>query len=146
MNEFARHHRLTERLISYWNEIRGERIMPLESDINMDALKEEWPHCFLVSVHPDKFAYTYLGPQLVEAYGDDFTGREITETLLFPHPKPLFAQLQQAAQESKPRENQGEFVNAQGMHIKYRTCILPLGAHGHSSVAFLLGGMNWKAY
>lgn len=147
MNETtSKHHRINEQLQEYWNTLRGDRAMPLESEISIEALKEIWGHCFLVNVHADKFAYSYLGPQLIDAYGDDLTGKEIAETLLEPHPQSLFNSFKDVIRTAQPKVDDSEFVNSRGTMVKYRSCILPLGAHGHMSVAFLLGGMKWKAY
>lgn len=140
------HHRINELLEAYWNEIRGDREMPLESDVNAKDLSEIWDHCFLVNVHPDKFAYSYLGPKLIEAYGDDLTGKEIAQTLLEPHPASLYAQFRHVAESEKPSNDENEFRNSHGAMVKYRACIMPLGAHGYEGVAFLLGGMKWKAF
>lgn len=146
MNESAKHHRINEQLFEYWDTLRAGRAMPLESDINIDKLREIWGHCFLVNVHIDKFAYSYLGPDLIDAYGDDFTGREIAETLLEPHPQSLFSSFKEVIRTAAPKVDESEFVNSRGTQIRYRSCILPLGSRGHTSVAFLLGGMKWKAY
>ncbi len=139
------HHRINEILHAYWDEVRGDRPMPLESDVNIEVLKDIWPHCFLVSVHPSYFAYSYLGPKLIDAYGDDITGREITEKLLYPHPEPMFAEFMKVTETQKPSEHEGEFTNTRGVKVLYRSAVLPLGAHGHQGIAFLLGGMKWKA-
>jgi hypothetical protein len=147
MNTTAeKHGRLTERLMDYWQSIRQGQSLPLESDVDVDALKDIWRHCFLVSVHQGKFAYSYLGADLIEAYGDDITGHEIAETLLFPHPTSLHEVFKKVAATGVMQNDESEFVNARGAHVKYRSCVLPLAAHGQEGVAFLLGGMNWKAY
>jgi hypothetical protein len=83
------HHRIHERLNEYWQTLRRERRMPLESEVAMDALADIWSSCFLLSVKPTGFAYDYLGSSIIAAYGDDLTGKEITETLLYPHPPSL---------------------------------------------------------
>ena len=139
-------HRINERLKTYWEGLCAGRAMPLESDVSMDDLKDIWPHCFLVSVRNDKFSYNYLGPELIHAFGDDLTGKEIAETLLFPHPSSLISAFKKVVLYKKPEIDDSEFTNSRGAAVKYRSCVLPLGAHGNSSVAFLLGGMKWKAY
>lgn len=146
MSTSSVHHRINEQLRQYWDSLRGDRPMPLESDINIADLKEIWDYCFLVNVNGDRFAYSYLGPQLIEAYGDDFTGREIAQTLLEPHPHSLFDSFKDVAANAQPKIDESEFTNSRGTLVKYRSCILPLGSRGHTSVAFLLGGMKWKAY
>lgn len=140
------HHRINEMLEHYWNELRGIRPMPLESEIDVKALAEIWDYCFLVNVHPDKYAYSYLGPKLVEAYGDDLTGKEIAQTLLEPHPASLYAKFQHVSASGQPANDENEFRNSRGVMVKYRACILPLGSRSHTGVGYLLGGMKWKAY
>lgn len=140
------HQRISEFLRRYWDTLRGSRPLPLESEINMDALKEVWDSCFLVNAKDGRFAYAYLGEQLFEAYGDDITGKEIATTLLEPHPNSLLHNFRKARETASPCEDHSEFTNSRGVLIKYRACVLPFGAHGHEGVAFLLGGMKWKLY
>ena len=142
----AQKHRINERLKDYWQNLRKGRAMPLESDVVMEDLKDIWGFCFLVSVHENNYAYSYLGPSLIDAYGDDLTGKEITEKLLYPHPQSLVNTFRRVVDSAAPGEDESEFVNSRGVTVKYRSCVLPLGAHSQDSVAFLLGGMKWKAY
>lgn len=142
----GKHHRINEQLRAYWDKVRAGRAMPLEADINIAELKEIWGHCFLVNIHPDKFAYSYLGPELIDAYGDDFTGKEIAIALLEPHPKSLYSKFQEVANTAQATIDESEFRNSRGQLVKYRACILPLGSASHTGVGFLLGGMKWKAY
>ncbi|MFZ4540358.1 MAG: PAS domain-containing protein [Rickettsiales bacterium] len=140
------HLRINERLKAYWENLCKARPMPLESDVVIEDLKDIWDWCFLVSYRDNKFSYSYLGKELIDAYGDDITGKEITETLLYPHPVSLLSTFRQVIQSKTPGVDESEFNNSRGSAIKYRSCVMPLGAHGHDSTAFLLGGMKWKAY
>jgi len=133
------HHRMNERLKAYWETLRAGRVMPLERDIVLDDLKDIWDDCFLVAVRDGKFSYNYLGPNIIEAFGDDLTGREIAETLLFPHPQSLVFAFKTALAEKKPLIDASEFTNSLHMAVKYRSCILPLAGHDSGPVAFLLG-------
>jgi hypothetical protein len=137
--------RIHEQLQQYWHELRGERALPLESEINTDALGAAWAACFLVSVHDGTFTYDYLGPALRAAYGDDAATREIAQALVYPHPPSLLATFQRACREAVPIIDEGEFTNRHGTLVRSRCCVLPLGARGRKGVAFLLGGMKWKA-
>lgn len=139
------HNRINEKLEHYWQELRAGREMPMESEISIEALKDIWDHCFLVSVGDQRFAYSYMGEQLIEAYGDDYNGKEVAVTLLEPHPKSLFTSFQQVVATGQPLTDDHEFVNSNGVTVKYRACILPVGAKGYTGVAYLLGGMKWKA-
>ncbi len=141
------HARINEQLQAYWQLLANGRSYPLESDISPDAIKEIWPSCFLVVVKPGgSFGYEHLGAALVDAYGDDITGREVTEHLIYPHPPELLAGFKRVVASGRPETDENEFTNARGARVKYRSCVLPLGAHGREGVAFILGGMKWKAF
>lgn len=139
--------RLTEQLLSYWENLRGSRPFPNEEEVNPDALTEIWNSCFLVQVRDaEVFSYSYLGDALIEAYGDDWTGKEISEALVYPHPLPLFHAFRTAARTAKAVSDENEFTNANGLTVKYRSCVVPLGANHGDQVRYLLGGMKWKIY
>lgn len=147
MNNSTPHLRINERLTDYWRDLCRGRPMPLESDVVMEDLKDLWDYCFLLSVKANGFAYDYLGPSLVLAYGDDLTGKEITETLLYPHPPSLINTFKNVVLNAAPARDENEFTNSLGEKVKYRSCVLPLASAGDTKkVAFLLGGMKWKAF
>ncbi len=138
--------RINEKLVQYWHELRGDRPMPFEHEVSAEALKDIWGSCYLITVKQEGFAYDYLGQELLAAYGDDLTGREITEALLYPHPESLFARFKEVVKTVQPTTDDGEFTNSLGQNIKYRASVLPLASRGRAGVAFLLGGMRWKAF
>ncbi len=139
--------RIHEQLERYWQSLLNGRAFPREAEIDPQALKDIWDACFLVSARANgSFAYSYLGQALVDAYGDDISGREITETLLFPHPRSLFESFREVTQSGKPRTDESEFTNSRGHTIKYRSCLLPLAGPQGEKPAFILGGMKWKSY
>lgn len=147
MNEtMPRRARINEQLTEYWHELRADHPLPFEHEINAESLRDIWSSCFLVTVKPQGFAYDYIGKELLDAYGDDLTGREITETLLYPHPRTLFDTFKHVVASAEPATEDGEFTNSKGRLIKYRSSVLPLAGRGRAGVSFLLGGMRWKAF
>lgn len=120
--------------------------MPAESDVAPDELLDIWPNCFLVDVKNSGYEYDYLGENILDAYGDDMRGRAICEALIYPHPPKLMETFQLVIHTLGPVEVEETFTNAQGVEIRYRSCVLPLTKKGLVSVEFLLGGMKWKAY
>lgn len=119
--------------------------MPSESEVVLGDLGDIWPSCFLVSVEENAFSYDFLGAAIVIAYGDSIGGKEITEKLLYPHPPSLVNTFKQVVLNGSPAMDDSEFINARGVKVKYRSCVLPLsGASGN--ISFLLGGMKWKAF
>jgi hypothetical protein len=138
--------RITERLERYWQEMRGDRDMPFEEEINPEALGDSWNACFLITIRDGIFAYSYLGDALIDAYGDDITGHEIAETLAYPHPESLFRTFQAVATNGVPHTDANEFVNSRGALVKYRSCVVPLGSRNLRGITYLLGAMRWKIY
>ena len=138
--------RINDFLQQYWQELRGDRPLPFEDEVNPEALAAIWDSCFLISRRGDVFSYAYLGDRLIEAYGDDLTGHEVAEALLYPHPQSLVTTFGRVCREEIPAMDDNSFMNALGQQVRYRSCVVPLAARGHAGVAFLLGGMKWKVY
>jgi hypothetical protein len=139
------HVRINQRLNDYWETIRGQRAMPDESDVTPQDIADIWPNCFLVHVGSDGYQYDYLGEAILDAYGDDLRGRPICEALIYPHPPQLLDSFTKVSESGVPCTTEEIFTNAQGVEIKYRSCVLPLTHKHQKHVAFLLGGMKWKA-
>jgi len=138
--------RINEQVVQYWESLKGERALPLEEEVNPQALSEVWDSCFLVQVlGGDRFSYSYLGSNLIEAYGDDITGHEIAETLVYP-PQALFEQFKKVVQSKVPQLDGNEFRNSKNLLVKYRSCVVPLAGRKQAGVTYLLGGMKWKIY
>lgn len=140
------HQRLNERLQRYWDEVREDRDIADESQINPDHIAEIWPSCFLINAQEKRFRYDYLGPDLIEAYGSDISGQEICEALVYPDSPTLFNAMQHAIKARCPVEDRGEFVNHLGATIRYRCLVLPLSRNFEQAPSFILGGMRWKWY
>lgn len=141
--------RINERLLAYWRAIKPAAGLPLEAQMEPDQLADIWDSCFLVSVHPDAdtpYEYLMLGKALVEAYGDDLSGKTVCEALLYPHPKPLLQAFDSVVQTREPLVEDNHFMNPAGLLIKYRSCLLPLTKAEGGGVDYIFGGMKWKAY
>lgn len=143
------HNRINEKLQEYWQALRGGRLYPQESDINPEAIRDIWDHCFLVSINEEDlkqgYKYTYLGTGLIEAFGDDLTSRDISARLIETSSQPLIASFEQVIRTGRPFSEESQFTNSPGMVIKYRSCILPLGDNPEK-VDYILGAMKWRAF
>ncbi len=147
--EFAlAHKRLHERLLAYWQELRGNRAFPKEHDINPDDLEDVWDSCFLLQVIGKgadmRFRYSYLGSALIEAYGNDLTDQDVCATLIDPTTPNMIKKSAEVVKQRVQMVDESEFVNSLGMRIKYRSCLLPLGEKPNE-VNYILGAMRWKA-
>lgn len=144
--------RINELLLSYWNSIKPSAGLPKESDIDPDSLSSIWDSCFLIHVDTKaisaNFTYVNLGKDLVAAYGDDWSNRSVCEALVYPHPAPLLQSFEKLLNTREPIIEDNEFKNmASGLLIKYRCCLVPLSKdNAVNDIAYILGGMKWKAY
>lgn len=144
-----RHHRFHERLREYWDKLRGDRPFPKESEIDPDELEEIWPSCFLISIDDVTrrlgYHYSYLGEDLVEAYGDDIRNPDIAMKLVSAAEAPMIKKFDEVLREKKPVIDESEFINLKHLNIKYRSCLLPLGSH-KGEVSHIIGCMRWRIY
>ena len=138
------HNRIHEKLTDYWQELRGDRPFPTESDINPDSLADIWDACFLIQVQGHSFHYAYLGTSLIEAYGNDLTNRDVCDRLIEPASPAMVHKCAEVVKTKNKAVDESEFTNTLGMRIKYRSCLLPLGDDA-GEINYILGGMRWKA-
>ncbi|MEI7669077.1 MAG: PAS domain-containing protein [Pseudomonadota bacterium] len=144
------HKRINEKLQNYWEKLRGKRLYPEESEINPDEIKDIWEDCFLLNIKDDEikhgYKYTYLGNNLIEAFGGDITFDGITNHLLDTSYNPLIKSFESVSKNGIPIIDSSEFKNKNNMLIKYRSCIFPLGDSKNNNINFLIGAMKWKAF
>lgn len=141
--------RITRRLLLYWMEKRGERDLPCESDIVPSELTDIWDSCFLVRVDEENahrtFRFSYMGKELIEAYGDDLAGYEVCENLVDLSTNTIALQLNKAIQLGEPVIVESEFKNKNNILIRYRQCLLPLESE-EGKTGYVLGGMRWRGF
>lgn len=141
--------RFHERLQEYWDDLRGNRKFPTESEINPDDLPDIWSSCFLVSIDDVTrrlgYRYSYLGDSLIEAYGDDLTNPDIALKLVSAANAPMIEKFNEVLKTQKPIIDIAEFVNLKFLNIRYRTCLLPLGVN-ERDITHIIGCMRWKVY
>jgi len=142
-------HRSHERLQHYWETLKGDRSFPKESEIDPDDLQDIWPSCFLISIDDVTrrlgYRYSYLGEELVEAYGDDIRNPDISMKLLSTASSPMVKKFDEVISHKKPVIDESEFINLKHLNIRYRTCLLPLGSHT-GEVSHIIGCMRWRIY
>lgn len=142
-------HRYHFRLQQYWDSLRGSHPFPREEEVDPDELSDIWTSCFLISIDDVTrragYRYSYLGAELADAYGDDVSNPDISDTLLATAGAPMVQKFDEAMRKKAPVTDESEFINCKKLNIKYRTCILPLGTPG-GDVTHLLGCMRWKIY
>lgn len=69
-------------MLSYWNELRGERVMPRPEDIDPVRFARHMPNLLVVQIHWEPFdvSYRLLGGDFVDAHGANFRGHRVLES------------------------------------------------------------------
>lgn len=138
-------------LREYWNNLRGKKPYPVESDINPEDIENIWDSCFLISIDPvtrrNGYRYSYLGRKLIEAYGDDIHNPEIITNLISTSGREnlrLVGNFDEVLRTQKPVVDEASFVNLKRVNVKYRVSLFPMGDKG--LVTHILGCMCWRMY
>jgi hypothetical protein len=137
--------RLTFRLLSYWNRIRGERPLPCLSDVNIEEIKELWYFSFTIDLREPVHRFHYFGSSLSDIFQEDYTGRSVQElvdedvvvnnTIGF---------YERAVVSREPVMEAASFVLDAG-EVRYRSIIVPLSSDGQI-IDFLMGTTNYKIF
>lgn len=69
-------------MLSYWNELRGQRDMPKPEEIDPVRFARHMPHILVTQIHWDPFdvSYRLLGGDFVDAHGANFRGQRVIES------------------------------------------------------------------
>lgn len=143
------HHRGHDRLREYWDKLRGTRPFPQENEIDPDEIADIWNSCFLISIDDVTkrmgYRYSYLGSELVNAFGDDANNPEVAMRLLSMALVPNTEKLDEVIEKKQPVIDDGEFLNRHNISVRYRTCIVPFG-YENGQVSHIFGVMRWRMY
>ena len=124
--------RLSLRLLAYWERARGQRLMPLESDIRAEDLHDVWEDCFMLQIierNPLNFEVIHRGKRLHEGW---------------PQVSHLEGSINTLLSKRGPMLEDGQIYDASGEVLKYRLCLLPLGDERQIRVIF--GGTRFKVF
>ncbi len=138
--------RINLRLLSYWEKLRHGRDMPPLSEFNPDDLRDLWESCFLIEMAQlDKSDghYKHLGQFIRDSY-EQGTIKGDSGAMISPDPFVTQQHFRSVIASGKPLLDEGEFSNGDNKIVKYRQCLLPLGASGKVEAVF--GGMNFKIF
>mgnify|MGYP003387188149 FL=1 len=138
--------RLGLRLLRYWQEKRGLRVLPIENDIDPEELGRDWDYCFLLQsrdvANIEDYNFTYLGNKIMKAYFDKRID-EHNQFMVGPNAFRLSKHFTQVLETKQPVLDEGEFETLQGRRVLYRQVLLPLG-NLDKGIEAIFGGMNYK--
>ncbi len=136
--------RLTFRLLSYWNRIRGDRTYPSLSDMHIHEIQEIWHYSFVIDIRTDDPVFHYFGPDLSSLFGVDYTGELVSEAMNDVILNNTIGVYEKATIERKPLTESASFYY-DGKELRYRTLIVPFSSD-NATIDFLMGTTNFKAF
>jgi hypothetical protein len=132
--------RLIWRLLSYWEQRRGDREYPALGDIDPATISDIWPHCFLLDVrnYQDFPYFHYLGPSLARYSGVFLSGQhDWSHTLL----KKAVCHFREALERGAPVLVEEELTQFDNRKLVFRSVLLPL-SDDQETINYLLGAAN----
>jgi hypothetical protein len=136
--------RVIGRMLSYWDELRGERGFPSRADIERDGTGELEPNFFLIAVRGSEIDDEVIesGPSFRAALSFDPVGKRVIDIMPSSTEKGL-SFCRTAARLKKPIADVGSFTNASGEEILYRSIMLPL-SDDQQTINYMLGAFSFK--
>lgn len=144
--------RLTDRLTSYWSNIRKEKPYPEIQHFNPSAVEDVWAYCFRLKVEPAAanvttrtYRYEYMGAKIIEAYGKNLSGQSVSSAVRMLPGSDILKKVDMVLANSTPLYEGGQFVNDKNKIVKYRSCMLPFG-NETAGVTHIVVGLSWKSF
>jgi len=139
--------RLTNRLMAFWSEVKGEDPLPSDYDICSKILSDIWPSCVKVTRKEIEkgrdYSYEYIGDDIINAYKFAKLIEKEVPFLISDRADKLTGEYAKIFASKKPFINEGEFINSKGKTVKYRQCLLPFG-DPDDNVGTIFGGMRYR--
>lgn len=138
--------RITNVITKHWEDVRGNKLMPSEIDLDPEVLDGVLDNCFLIRteelLQAGSHKYVYIGKNILEAYGsDETTPKDYHDVDPLSH-KDKF---EEVIKTLKPVVQEGEFINKDGKLVKFRQCLIPLAQDGRT-IDSIFGGMRFKVF
>lgn len=151
LRDIASERRQAMQVVQYWDHLRGDRPMPEEDDLDVDdvMIAHLWDHCFVVQLRDvdlgiPEFNYTYLGPAIIGAYGEELAGVEVDHMVSLNASK-LTSAYQEVVKTMRPVIHSGEHDGHAGGMVKFRQVLLPI-SRGTDKVEVILGYLNYQIH
>ncbi|MEM7224705.1 MAG: PAS domain-containing protein [Pseudomonadota bacterium] len=131
--------RLVWRLLTYWEQRRGERDFPMLADIDPEEIQEMWPQCFVLDVanFRDLPYFHYLGPSLARYSGVFLSGQDWAMTLL----RKAVWHYREVLERSAPILVEEELTQFDHQKLLFRSVMLPL-SDDQETINYVLGAAN----
>lgn len=136
--------RLTFRLLSYWNRVRGGKKYPALSHLNISEIQEIWHFSFSINVEKKQHEFQYFGPDLVTIFGVDYSGDLVEDAMNDMFVNNTIGSYVNTIIKQKPTMESASF-NYNGKDVRYRTLTVPLSTDGEN-IDYIMGTTNYKIF
>ena len=137
--------RLANSFLRYWESLRGRKILPLITDLNLNEIGEFLPYTFTldISAGSDNPKLCFVGRQLIQDCGGDLLNQCVSQL----QPQSLLAKAirhrGEVIADGKPCMIADELVNAEGNKTLYRAVMMPFSSTG-DTIDFIIGAISSK--
>lgn len=142
--------RLSERLLTYWENLKKENTLPDFNHFNASLVTDIWQNCVLFTVVPPApnqsavVNFYQIGDNLKSIYSGEMAGRSYNISQRHFPGAAIIRRMAEAIQNSAALTDIGQFVNERGKVVKYRSCLLPFGKDGR--VTHVIVGLSWREF
>jgi hypothetical protein len=135
-------------LYAYWLAKKGSLIAPPRAAIQPDEITPMLPNIVLIDVvgDPPRFKMRLVGTKVVEAFGQEVTGKFVDEIDQGAVGPAILARARALVAERRADLHVWEYTKNDGRHIKYERLILPLSSDGESVDQLLCAYAVLRAY
>ena len=131
------------RLLSYWEERRGDRLIPSLGSIDPDDTGALLPSVFMVdvSLEPFDLAYRFLGADIVSRSRGDYTGQRLRDLPSQAPPSQIWRLYESAVLHQSPQALFVPLIDHPSLHVEMLA--MPLSGKDHR-VDRLIGGIAFE--
>lgn len=139
--------RLDEILLNFYNKVSDNNsVLPAEKILDLSIFEGVIDDLFLAQVVDGKFKFSFMGKNIVTAYGQAQTTKFLNNTISTAE-SAVLKKFDNVVKSKKPLLDEGSFNNSDNIIIKYRQQLFPItDIEGGKEVKFIFGGMRWKEY
>lgn len=147
----VRHSQLSERRATgaterYWNNVRGDNLVPSLSDVDMEPASASWDNRFLIrrdrEIPHSVFIVCGLGAR--QALGMPALGHCMNEVLPPSIAEEIYQACAMASRDLRPEHLQGEFAGTDGRRMLFRSVFMPLRALSND-LGYIFGAFSARA-
>jgi hypothetical protein len=142
-------HRLTTRMIGYWNLLKGEQYVPSIETFNHNIIQDLWPNCIRIAVYHSNnaisYSYEYVGDEIAKVLGKYNLGDRMSSKMAYLPMVKILAGMDRSVAHPLPLIEEGQFITTKSKIVKYRSCLLPFGKN-QDNISHFVVGFSWRVF